>query len=187
MSEHAFFQDQFLIAMPQQGDQLFSQALVYICEHNEEGAMGLIVNKPLPIELPALTQQMGLETCEKELSENLQNQVFFGGPCQTNHGFILHNGGLSWPSSIQVNEDVVLTSSQDILADIALLKGPNQFLLALGYSGWEADQLENEMANNIWINTLNNAGNKQQIILASTFNCSVLQQVLIKLEHFKKK
>ena len=154
MHSQSNFQNQFLIAMPQQHDRHFNEALIYICEHNEEGAMGLIVNKPLPIDLQALTKHLGLETTPtpKQAKKKFQQSVFYGGPCQSNHGFILHNGGLSWSSSIPVNEEIVLTSSKEILSDIAKLQGPEHYLLALGYAGWSTGQLENEMANNIWLN-----------------------------------
>jgi len=147
-----YFQDQFLVAMPRQGDRIFDEALVYVCEHNQDGAMGIIVNKTLPIELQALTKHLGMETSEEKHKQHYRDMVFFGGPCDSNHGFILHDGGLSWPSSIQVNQQLVMTSSKDILADIALFHGPENFLLALGYAGWDAGQLEEEMANNIWLN-----------------------------------
>lgn len=144
--------------MPQQHDRHFNEALIFICEHNEDGAMGLIINKPLPIDLHALSKHLGLETTSNKKSNlqqprtRFQQSVFYGGPCQSNHGFILHTGGLSWSSSIPVNEDIVLTSSKEILSDIAKLQGPEHYLLALGYAGWGAGQLENEMANNIWLN-----------------------------------
>jgi putative transcriptional regulator len=148
------FQNQFLIAMPQQQDRHFNQALIYICQHNEEGAMGLIVNKPLPIDLRTLTKHLGLETSSTSNpnKKTFRQSVFYGGPCQSNHGFILHTGGLSWSSSIPVNEEIILTSSKEILSDIAKLQGPEHYLLALGYAGWSAGQLENEMANNVWLN-----------------------------------
>lgn len=152
MFEQSHFQDQFLVAMPQQGDHIFSEALIYICEHNNEGAMGLIVNKPLPIELHALAKHLGLETGATKYLENFKDRVFFGGPCDSNHGFILHDGGLHWPASIQVNDRLTISSSKDILADIALTQGPEHFLLTLGYAGWEAGQLEAEMSNNVWLN-----------------------------------
>lgn len=157
MIEQTFLKDQFLIAMPQQGDQLFSEALIFICEHDENGAMGLIVNKPLPISFASLTEQLSLETLIPESETNPQYQVYFGGPCQSNNGFILHNGGLHWGSSMKVNDELVLSSSRDILEDIAKLQGPEKFLLALGYSGWSPGQLENEIAHNVWLNV--NANN----------------------------
>lgn len=154
MHSQSNFQNQFLVAMPQQHDRHFNEALIFICEHNENGAMGLIVNKPLPIDLYALSKHLGLETTLSQATNknNFQQSVFYGGPCQSNHGFILHTGGLSWSSSIPVNEDIVLTSSKEILSDIAKLQGPTQYLLALGYAGWSAGQLENEMASNVWLN-----------------------------------
>ena len=163
MYQTASFQNQFLIAMPQQHDQHFNEALIYMCEHDSQGAMGLIVNKPLPIDLRSLAEQIGLQTTDTSTDEleqktppeprrYFQESVFYGGPCQSNHGFILHTGGMAWPSSIAITDDLVLTSSKEILTDIALKKGPEQYLLALGYAGWDAGQLENEMANNIWLN-----------------------------------
>ncbi len=159
------YQHQCLIAMPQQNDSRFSESLVYICEHNNQGAMGLIINKPLPVELDVLAVQLGLKTSEKlpantrgEADERSQqkpflNKVFYGGPCQSNHGFILHDGGLKWPSSMLLNEQWVLTSSAEILRDIIQGEGPTHYLLALGYAGWEAGQLENEMLHNTWLCT----------------------------------
>ncbi len=152
MTEQTFFKNQFLIAMPQQGDPLFSEALIYLCEHDENGAMGLIVNKPLPINFSSLLQQLQIEISTSAFENLPEKTVFFGGPCQNNHGFILHNGGLRWPSSMPVTDELVLSSSKEILSDIALMKGPEKFLFALGYSGWGAGQLENEMAQNVWLN-----------------------------------
>jgi len=154
MHSQSNFQNQFLVAMPQQHDRHFNEALIYICEHNEDGAMGIIINKPLPIDLLQLSKHLGLETATQsnDLKKAFQQTVNYGGPCQSNHGFILHTGGLSWSSSIPINEEIVLTSSKEILSDIAKLQGPEQYLLALGYAGWSAGQLENEMANNIWLN-----------------------------------
>jgi putative transcriptional regulator len=86
-------------------------------------------------------------------TKNFANSVFYGGPCQNNHGFILHNGDLNWPSSIRLNEQLVLTSSKEILIDIAQGRGPAHYLLALGYAGWSAGQLEDEIRNNVWLCT----------------------------------
>ena len=152
MTEQTFLRNQFLIAMPQQGDPLFSEALIYLCEHDENGAMGLIVNKLLPIEFTSLLQQLKIEISTTACEKLREKSVFFGGPCQNNHGFILHNGGFHWPSSMQITKELVLSSSKEILADIAINKGPEKFLFALGYSGWSAGQLENEMAHNVWLN-----------------------------------
>lgn len=160
MQKQTLYQNQCLIAMPQQSDPHFSESLVYICEHNEQGAMGLIINKTLPIELDALAKQLGIKAgkteqhqSEKTSQKPFSNKVFYGGPCQSQHGFILHNGGLKWPSSLLLNDSLVLTSSADILRDIVIGEGPHRYLLALGYAGWDAGQLENEMLLNGWLCT----------------------------------
>jgi len=146
-------QDQLLIAMPQQHDKHFNESVIYICEHNEDGAMGLIINKPLPIDFAAISRQMGIKTSREQQSPlSFMRSVFYGGPCQSDHGFILHTGGGDWSSTIEINNSVYLTSSKEILFDIAKLKGPEHYLLALGYAGWESGQLETEMRNNIWLN-----------------------------------
>jgi putative transcriptional regulator len=157
------YQNQCLVAMPHQNDAHFAESLVYICEHNTQGAMGLIINKPLPIALDALASQMGINSANKPAGAARErtdasfmaclNKVFYGGPCQSQHGFILHDGGLKWPSSILINEQLTLTSSVEILKDMVNGEGPRQYLLALGYAGWDAGQLENEMLHNVWLST----------------------------------
>ncbi len=154
MQEFQSLRHQFLIAMPQQHDAHFNEALIYICEHEPDRAMGLIVNKPLPLDLNALAKQMKMETKDVFVSGELsfKRSVFYGGPCETDHGFILHTGGQSWSSTMEIDEGIFLSSSKDILEDIAKLKGPDYYLLALGYAGWDAGQLESEMAANVWLN-----------------------------------
>jgi len=141
----------FLIAMPQLDDPNFSHTLTYICEHNEHGALGITVNRPLQITLAELFAHAELP--EPFLINNGLNDdlVFSGGPCQKERGFVLHNGTDSWESSININPQVSLTTSKDILIAIAQGKGPSGYLVALGYAGWGEGQLEKEVAQNAWL------------------------------------
>lgn len=118
--------------------------------------MGIIINRSLPIVLKDLVQQLGIDTStltperESQAQRNSEH-VFFGGPCQHDRGFIIHNGDTRWESSTRLNDETVLTSSKDILVDIAHNKGPTNYLVALGYAGWSAGQLDDELSNNAWI------------------------------------
>ena len=140
--------NQFLIAMPSLRDPNFERTVTYICAHNEEGAMGIVINKPLDIELSEIFEQMKLpldnpEACSKK--------IFQGGPVHTNHGFILHDTSHQWESSITVSEDICVTTSRDILEAMAKGSGPKKSLVALGYAGWAGGQLEQEILDNAWL------------------------------------
>lgn len=140
-------QNQFLIAMPQLEDPNFNGAITYICQHNEEGAMGIVINKATGIDLGEIFEQLALST------EGQHNHVPVsqGGPVQLDRGFVLHNDGTSWDSSYAVSDQIQLTTSQDILKAIAKGEGPEQFVVALGYAGWGAGQLEDEIVQNSWL------------------------------------
>jgi len=144
----AYLTNQFLIAMPGMDDPNFAQAVTLICEHNERGALGIVVNKPLPMSLADVFEQLGLDCARSPLTEQ---SVLRGGPVQTDRGFVLHTPGRLWDSSLPFSERMHLTTSRDILDALALGSGPEHAVVALGYAGWEAGQLEDEMARNAWL------------------------------------
>jgi putative transcriptional regulator len=138
----------FLLAMPGLDSGLFSGSISYICEHGEAGAMGIVINQPLDLSLAEVFDHLDIET-----TENFADQpVLAGGPVQIDHGFVLHSRSeKQWDSSLRVSDKLRLTTSQDILKAIARGDGPEEFVVALGYAGWSAGQLEDEIANNAWL------------------------------------
>jgi putative transcriptional regulator len=144
--------NQFLIAMPGMGDDTFSGAVVYLCEHTEKGALGLVINKPIDIKLKNLFQKVDLSLDREELAEL---PVYFGGPVQTERGFVLHEkaGGEGGPysSTMSVPGGLEMTTSRDVLEALSSGTGPKRVLVTLGYSGWEAGQLEDELGRNGWL------------------------------------
>ena len=143
--------DHFLIAMPAMEDPFFSKSLIYIAEHNDQGALGIIVNRPIDMNLAALFENIEVPF-EADDSANLgKNPIFFGGPVQTDRGFVLHRPIGDWQSTLAVNSEVGLTSSRDVLQAVAREGRPNNLMVTLGYSGWGAGQLENELAQNAWL------------------------------------
>ena len=139
--------DRLLIATPQLVDSSFSQALVYMCQHGKEGAMGLIVNRLSDYHLHDLLDQLGLSP--GQLDNN--PPVHLGGPVNTERGFVLHTNEGKWESSLARGQEVTVTSSRDILKAIIAGQGPQEFLVALGYAGWSGGQLEQEIADNAWL------------------------------------
>ncbi|MCL2075985.1 MAG: YqgE/AlgH family protein [Betaproteobacteria bacterium] len=146
--EPIYFTHHFLIAMPALVDPYFNRALIYVCEHNAQGALGVIVNKPLDLTLEGLFEKVDLELKTREIASL---PVHFGGPVQMDRGFVLHSPPGEWQSSMQVNQEIGLTSSKDILASISQNGQPDNIILTLGYAGWSAGQLENELAQNAWL------------------------------------
>jgi putative transcriptional regulator len=140
--------DNFLIAMPALEDPYFSNSLIYICEHNENGALGIIVNRPIDMNLAGLFDKIDI----KLAAENLANlPVYFGGPVQLDRGFVLHRPIGKWQSTLAVNSEVGLTSSRDVLNSVGSAGLPAEIIVTLGYSGWDAGQLESELAQNSWL------------------------------------
>ncbi|HUP29809.1 MAG TPA: YqgE/AlgH family protein [Usitatibacter sp.] len=137
----------FLIAMPAMQDPNFSRTLTFVCEHNERGALGIVVNRPIEVTLGTLMRQVEIPLTEGELGEQ---PVFFGGPVQVDHGFVLHRPVGEWKSTLPVG-DLGLTTSRDILEAMAKGKGPGEQLVALGYAGWAPGQLEDEIGRNGWL------------------------------------
>ncbi len=139
----------FLIAMPQLADPNFSHTLTLICEHSEEGALGVVVNRPLDLHLADLLEHLSLETHDPKLANQL---LHTGGPVQTDRGFVLHRPIGAWESTIMLSDSLGLTASRDIIQAIASGEaGPMNAMVLLGYAGWEAGQLEQELADNAWL------------------------------------
>ncbi len=148
MPETELLTDHFLIAMPSLADPNFAQTVTYICEHNREGAMGIVINRPLDLTMAEVMNHMAIEPVAG-LHTTLP--VYSGGPVQPERGFVLHSPVGGWDSSLGITADTAVTTSRDIIAAIARGEGPKRFLLALGYAGWGAGQLEQEMAENAWL------------------------------------
>lgn len=148
----------FLIAMPGLEDALFSKSVVYVCEHNSKGALGLVINKPADMDLKALFEKIDLPM---ERSDLQANRVFQGGPVQTERGFVLHEGldvpgavdskSSLYASTMTIPGGLEMTTSKDVLEAIASGSGPHKVLVSLGYSAWAAGQLETELGENSWI------------------------------------
>ncbi len=138
----------FLIAMPAMVDPFFAKSLTYVCEHNEQGALGIVVNRPITLTLKDLFAQINLPLRANELQEI---PVHFGGPVQTDRGFVLHEPMGEWQSTLHINEKVGLTTSKDILQAVGEGQGPHRLLVTLGYAGWSQGQLEEELSQNAWL------------------------------------
>lgn len=141
--------DHFLIAMPSLMDENFNQAVTYICEHDDNGTFGIVINRESSVTLVDVMHQMKIPY---HPGDDDIKPVYSGGPVQANRGFVLHRPTGDWDSSLIVNDSVALTTSRDILEAIADDKGPNDTIIALGYAGWAPGQLEQELAANAWLN-----------------------------------
>lgn len=142
--------DYFLIAMPGIPDPIFGGTVVYMCEHNEFGALGIVINKPLDAKLSDLLEKQNL-TVSADASDKVNVPVMFGGPVQGDRGFILHTTDAKFEVSLNISDKIALTSSRDVLEAIAENRGPHHSLVAIGYAGWDAGQLENEISRNSWL------------------------------------
>jgi putative transcriptional regulator len=144
--------NQFLIAMPGMADENFAGTVVYLCEHTERGALGLVINKPIDIKLKKLFEKVELALDRSELADQ---PVYFGGPVQTERGFVLHermaDGHTPYNSTLSVPGGLEMTTSKDVLEAMAGGTGPAKVLITLGYSGWQAGQLEDELGRNGWL------------------------------------
>ena len=136
-----------LIAMPSLDDPNFAQSVTYIYDHTAEGAMGIVINRPMDLKVGDVFEQLNLPQGEP-ISADF---VLAGGPVQTQRGFVLHFDEGTWDSSLRVTDTIRLTGSRDILAALAIGQGPSDVLFALGYAGWSAGQLEDELATNAWL------------------------------------
>jgi putative transcriptional regulator len=138
----------FLIAMPSMADPHFSKTLTYICEHNDRGALGVVVNRPIDLTLQGLFERLSLEFHHRPLAAA---PIYFGGPVQTDRGFVLHAPAGNWQATLRVGESIGLTTSKDILEAVGRGEGPSRLLVTLGYAGWAAGQLEHELLQNAWL------------------------------------
>ena len=138
----------FLIAMPNMADPHFSKTLTYICEHNEQGALGLVINRPQEMTLAGLLEQIGIAVTEKRCAST---PIHYGGPVQTDRGFVLHEPVGTWQSTLATGAEIGLTTSKDILQAVARGEGPRRLFITLGYAGWAPGQLEHELAQNAWL------------------------------------
>jgi putative transcriptional regulator len=138
----------FLIAMPNMVDPYFAKSLTYICEHTDQGALGVVINRPIDLSLQALFERINLKLEPRELHDL---PVYFGGPVQTDRGFVLHQPVGEWHSTLKVRNSLGLTTSKDILEAVGRGSGPAKMLVTLGYSGWAAGQLEHELGQNAWL------------------------------------
>ena len=140
--------DHFLLAMPCLSEGIFSHSITYICEHGESGAMGIVINQPLDLSVGEIFEHLQIDS----LRDFSDMPVMAGGPVQIDHGFVLHRGcDSSWEASLKVTDEITLTTSRDILRAIAHGSGPREHFIALGYAGWSAGQLEQELAENSWL------------------------------------
>ena len=141
--------DYFLSAMPEMDDQFFAGSVVYICEHNDEGAMGVCINKPSPLTMNQFFEAIN----ERTPLQYDETAVLLGGPMQVDRGFLVHTPVGSWESSLLVTDDIAFTTSRDIIENLAKNRdnAMNKTLATIGYSGWKKDQLEQELADNAWL------------------------------------
>lgn len=150
MNQATYLNNQFIIAMPNLADPNFFHTVTYLCQHNEEGALGIVINRPAEMKLGEIFKQMNIRVTSTGAAEI---QVFAGGPVQQERGFVLHTTGGGWDATMVVSESISLTTSRDVIEAIAVGKGPDQYLVALGYAGWGEGQLEQEILANAWLNT----------------------------------
>ncbi|MCP3673909.1 MAG: YqgE/AlgH family protein [Gammaproteobacteria bacterium] len=148
MNEFPSLKDHFLIAMPNLYDPNFYQAVNYIIEHDAEGAMGMVINHPMDVDIAELLDQLNISTNENFMRNK---KIMAGGPVQVDRGFIVHSPIGNWESSLQLNESVAVTTSIDILTAISKDEGPEKIEVILGYAGWGAGQLDQEILENIWL------------------------------------
>ncbi len=155
-TNHTNLTHHFLIAMPQLHASHFAQTITYVIEHSSEGTLGLVINNQSEVTLKDLLEHLNLndsdtDTTAINLCAHKTDLIYNGGPVQTDRGFILHRDGSQWESTLTIANEINLTSSKDILAAIQNNQGPDEFLIALGYAGWSAGQLEQEVAQNAWL------------------------------------
>lgn len=144
-----FLQSQLLIAMPTLGDPNFEHTVTLICQHNNDGCFGLTINRPIHVTLEELFDQLDIPT-ENDAIKGVR--ALRGGPVQPEQGFIIHDTDRKWENTLPISNDLSVTASRDILFDIALGKGPDNFLLTLGCASWGAEQMMHEIKNNAWLN-----------------------------------
>ena len=141
----------FLIAMPAVEDPIFGGTVVYICEHNEKGVLGVVINKPTDMTMEILFERIDLQLAD-DMRTTVENEpIMFGGPVQDDRGFVLHTPGRRYSSSLNVTDEVAFTTSIDVLEAVAKGVGPKRLLVSIGYAGWSPGQLEEEISRNGWL------------------------------------
>ena len=145
-----FLTNQFLVAMPALDDPNFRECVTFICEHNAEGALGIVINRPMNVVLDDVLKQISLKAEDPDTGAS---PVYLGGPVQTERGFVIHEPLGQWEATLKVNHSLGVTTSRDVLEAVATGKGPERCFVALGYAGWTAGQLEEEMKSNSWVST----------------------------------
>ncbi len=148
MHESTNLTNHFLIAMPNLGDPNFHQTVTFLCQHSEEGALGIVINRPTKMKLGDIFGQMNIDQKKPNIAST---PVFFGGPVQPERGFVIHESNQQWESTLKISDSIALTTSRDVLEAIAAGNGPEKSLVALGYAGWGHGQLEQEMIDNAWL------------------------------------
>ncbi|GMU43043.1 MAG: YqgE/AlgH family protein [Xanthomonadales bacterium] len=148
MLKPTYLANHLLIAMPGLADPNFSRGVTFLCQHSAEGALGIVVNRLSNFRLGEVLEQMQISTSVRGLAEQ---PVYAGGPVQTDRGFVVHAPGDAWDSTFKVSDEVAVTTSRDVLAAMAQGRGPQRALVALGYAGWGAGQLEDEIRGNAWL------------------------------------
>lgn len=142
----------FLVAMPSMQDPYFKRSVIYVCEHNEEGAMGLMINAPIDITVSGMLKQVEIEPAyPHSRKQSLNKPVFNGGPISEDRGFVLHRMNDHYESTMKMTDDIAVTTSKDILCVLGTEAEPNGYIVALGYSGWSPGQLEQELTENSWL------------------------------------
>ena len=149
------FTHQFLIAMPSLNDPNFHRTVTYMCHHDDDGAMGIVINRPLDLLLGEVLSHMHIDAADEQAKGMT---VLQGGPVQTERGFVIHHPVGKWDSVLEVRDDIGVATSRDILSAIAAGDGPDNAIVALGYAGWGAGQLEREVAENAWLSGPVDAG-----------------------------
>lgn len=148
-SKNTFLQSQLLIAMPTMGDPAFEHTVTLICQHNSDGCFGLTINRPIHVTLKELFDQLDIPTDNDAIKDM---RALRGGPAQPEQGFIIHDTDKKWENTLPISKALSVTASRDILFDIALGNGPDNFLLTLGCANWGAEQMVNEIKDNAWLN-----------------------------------
>jgi putative transcriptional regulator len=146
--EQTYLNGQFLIAMPDLRDPNFFHSVTYICVHNNDGAMGIVINRPLDMELGEILEHMQIPVYATQIKHM---PIYQGGPVEPERGFVLHRPSSQWDAMLTIDSEVAITTSRDILTSMAKGDGPHESLIALGYAGWGAGQLERELAENAWL------------------------------------
>ena len=141
----------FLIAMPAMQDPIFGGTVVYVCEHNENGVLGVVINKPTDMTMDVLFERIDLKLAAGSDAPIVNEPIMFGGPVQDDRGFVLHTPGARYSSSLTVTDEVAFTTSIDVLEAVAKGEGPERMLVSIGYSGWSPGQLEEEIGRNGWL------------------------------------